>query len=129
MPLWTFVESIQAEGVQLERRPMGDRDTKPKTPLVVEVDEENHNKNINALDIEIPTLTRRVYREYKNLEGLDLTQLDFTPVTYQHFTAEEQREIVFKDMTTGEVTHTTVMDSTGGTPIIAAHSAILHRLS
>ena len=107
-----FVESIQAEGVELERRPMGE-DTKPKTPLVIEVDEENRNKNINALDIEIPTLTRRVYREYKNLEGLDLTQLDFTPVTYQHFSAEEQREIVFKDMTTGEVTHTTVMDSAG----------------
>ena len=107
-----FVESIQAEGVELERRSMGEG-TEPKTPLVVEVDEENRDKNINALDIEIPTLTRRVYREYKNLEGLDLTQLDFTPVTYHCFSAEEQREIVFKDMTTGEVTHTTVMDSAG----------------
>ena len=107
-----FVESIQAEGVQLEHRPMGEG-AKPKTPLVVEVDEENHNKNINALDIEIPTLTRRVYREYKNLEALDLTQLDFTPVPYRGFSAEEQREIVFRDMTTGEVTHTTEMDSAG----------------
>ena len=107
-----FVESIQAEGVELERHSMGEG-AEPKTPLVVEVDEENRDKNIDALDIEIPTLTRRVYREYKNLEGLDLTQLDFTPVTYQHFSAEEQREIVFKDMTTGEVTHTTVMDSAG----------------
>ena len=107
-----FVESIQAEGVELERQPMGEG-AKPKTPLVIEVDEENRDKNINALDIEIPTLTRRVYREYKNLEGLDLTQLDFTLVTYHRFSAEEQREIVFKDMTTGEVTHTTVMDSAG----------------
>lgn len=107
-----FVESIQAEGVELERRPMG-LDTKPKTPLVIEVDKENGNKNIDALDIEIPTLTRRVYREYRSLEGLDLTQLDFTPVTYQHFSAEEQREIVFRDMTTGKETHRTVMDSAG----------------
>ena len=107
-----FVESIQAEGVELERRSMGEG-TEPKTPLVVEVDEENLNKNINALDIEIPTLTRRVYREYKNLEALDLTQLDFTLVPYRGFSAEEQREIVFKDMTTGEVTHTTEMDSAG----------------
>ena len=107
-----FVESIQAEGVELERQPMGEG-AKPKTPLVIEVDEENRDKNINALDIEIPTLTRRVYREYKNLGGLDLTQLDFTLVTYHRFSAEEQREIVFKDMTTGEVTHTTVMDSAG----------------
>ena len=108
----TFVESIQAEGVQLEHQPMG-IGTKPKTPLVVEVDEENQDKNINALDIEIPTLTRRVYREYKNLEGLDLTQLDFTPVRYQQFSVDEQREIVFRYMTTGAVTHTTVMESAG----------------
>ena len=107
-----FVESIQAEGVELERRSMGEG-TEPKTPLVIEVDEENRDKNINALDIEIPTLTRRVYREYKNLGGLNLTQLDFTPIMYQRFSTEEQREIVFKDMTTGEVTHTTVMDSAG----------------
>ena len=107
-----FVESIQAEGVELERRPMG-INTKPNTPLVIEVDEENRDKDINALDIEIPTLTQRVYREYKNLEALDVTQLDFEPVTYRGFNAEEQREIVFKDMTTGEVTHTTVMDSAG----------------
>ena len=107
-----FVESIQAEGVELERRSMGEG-TEPKTPLVIEVDEENRDKNINALDIEIPTLTRRIYREYKNLEGLELTQLDFTPGTYRGFTAEEQREIVFRDMTTGEVTHRTVMDSAG----------------
>ncbi len=107
-----FVESVRVEGVELERRPMG-LDTKPKTPLVIEVDKENGDKNIDALDIEIPTLTRRVYREYRNLEGLDLTQLDFPPVTYQGFSKEEQREIVFRDMTTGEETHRTVMDSTG----------------
>ena len=107
MPLWNLLSQIQAEGVELERRPMGEG-AKPNTPLVVEVDEENRNKDINALDIEIPTLTRRVYREYRNLETLDLTQLDFTPVPYRGFSAEEQREIVFKDMTTGEVTHTTV---------------------
>ncbi len=107
-----FVESIQDEGVELERRSMGEG-TEPKTPLVIEVDSENDNKNIDALDIEIPTLTRRVYREYRNLEGLDLTQLDFTPVAYQGFSEEEQREIVFRDMTTGEETHRTVMDSAG----------------
>ena len=107
-----FVESIRAEGVELEHRPMG-AGAKPNTPLVIEVDEENRSKNIDALDIEIPTLTRRVYREYRNLGALDLTQLDFTLVPYRGFSAEEQREIVFRDMTTGEVTHTTEMDSAG----------------
>ncbi len=107
-----FVESIQAEGVELERRPMG-IGAKPNTPLVIEVETENRSKDVDALDIEIPTLTRRVYREYRNLETLDVTRLDFTPVPYRQFSAEEQREIVFRDMTTGKETHRTVMDSAG----------------
>ena len=107
-----FVESIQAEGVELERQAMGEG-TKPKTPIVVEVDNENVNKDVDALDIDIPILTRRVYREYKNLADLDITRLDFTPVTYQEFSEKEQREIVFRDLTTGEITHTTEMNSTG----------------
>ena len=107
-----FVESIKSEGVELERKPMGEG-TKPKAPIVIEVDKTNVNKNIDALDIEIPILTRRIYREYTNLADLDVTQLDFSPVTYQTFGEAEIREIVFKDMTTGEVTHTTVMDSSG----------------
>ncbi|MYB94478.1 type III restriction endonuclease subunit R [Candidatus Poribacteria bacterium] len=107
-----FVESIKSEGVELERQPMGEG-TKPKAPIVIEVDKTNVNKDIDALDIEIPILTRRIYREYTNLTELDVTQLDFSPVTYQPFGEAEIREIVFKDMTTGEVTHTTVMDSNG----------------
>jgi type III restriction enzyme len=105
-----FVESIQNEGVVLERRPMGEN-SKPKTPLVVEVDKENVKKDINALDIEIPVLTPRIYREYKNLKDLDTSKLDFQPITYQQFTKDQQREIVFKSVTTGEVAHTTILDS------------------
>ena len=107
-----FVESIQAEGVELERQAMGEG-TGPKTPLVIEVDKDNPSKDIDALDISIPKLTGRVYREYKNLAELDVTRFDFTPVTYREFSEEEQREIVFKDMTTGETTHSTQMDSAG----------------
>ena len=40
-----FVESIQAEGVVLERKPMGEG-TQPKTPLVVEVDKENGKDSV-----------------------------------------------------------------------------------
>jgi len=107
-----FVESIQAEGVELERKAMGEG-TKPKAPLVVEVDDENTNKDIDELDIEIPVLTPRVYREYKNLEDLKPESMGFQTVSYLEFTEEEQREIVFKDISTGEVTHTTVLDSAG----------------
>jgi len=107
-----FVDSIQAEGVVLERKPMGEG-TQPKTPLVVEVDKDNVKKDIDALDIEIPVLTPRVYREYKNLSTLDVSMQGHQRVAYRQFSEEEQREIVFKDITTGEVTHTTLLDTAG----------------
>jgi len=107
-----FVESIQAEGVELERKPMGEG-TKPKAPLIVEIDHENEKKDLDKLDIEIPVMTRRIYREYKNLSELDITGFGQQPVRYRQFSEEEQREIVFKDITTGEVTHTTVLDTSG----------------
>ena len=107
-----FVESIQAEGVELERKPMGEG-TGPKTPIVVEVDKENTKKDIEALDIEIPVMTARVYREYKNLNLLEPSNFNHTKVPFQQFSEEQQREIVFKDITTGQITHTTLLDSTG----------------
>jgi type III restriction enzyme len=107
-----FVESIQAEGVVLERKPMGEG-TQAKTPLVVEIDKENVKKDLDDLDIEIPVLTPRVYREYKNLSELDVGALGHQRVLYLQFSEEEQREIVFKDITTGEVTHTTILDTAG----------------
>ena len=108
-----FVEQIQDEGVELERQAMGEG-TKPKAPFVIEVDKENVNKDIDALDIDIPILTRRVYREYKNLTNLDVTQLNFAPIMYRKYgRAEEIREIVFEYMTTSEIAHTTVLESPG----------------
>jgi type III restriction enzyme len=107
-----FVESIKNEGVELERKPMGEG-TGPKTPLMIEVDTENERKNLDALDIVLPRLTPRVYREYKNLSDLDEGTMGHEKVLYQAFTEEEQREIVFKDVTTGIVTHTTILDTAG----------------
>jgi type III restriction enzyme len=107
-----FVESIQAEGVVLERKAMGEG-TGPKTPLVVEVDKENEKKDIAALDIEIPVLTPRVYREYKSLGDLDIATFGHQRLACLQFSEEEQREIVFKDIATGEITHTTILDTAG----------------
>jgi type III restriction enzyme len=115
-----FVESIQAEGVELERKPMGEG-TGPKTPLVVEIDGENDKKNLDALDIEIPVLSPRTYREYKNLSDLDPAALGNDKVPYRQFSEDEQREIVFKDITTGEITHTTRLEVSG---LIDARSVI-----
>lgn len=107
-----FVESIQNEGVTLERRPMGP-DAKPNTPLVIEVDRENVKKDLDELDIQVPVLTPRIYREYKNLASLDVSKLEFQEIAYQQFSEEEKRQIVFKDITTNEISHVTELDTSG----------------
>ena len=107
-----FVESIQAEGVVLEHRSM--REGSPaNAPIVIEVDNENVKKNIDELDISIPVLSNRIYREYKNLSFLDPSSFGNAKVVYKKYTEEEQREIVFKDITTGEISHTTLLNSIG----------------
>jgi type III restriction enzyme len=115
-----FVESIQAEGVVLERKPMGEG-TQAKTPLVVEVDKENEKKDIESLDIKIPVLSPRIYREYKSLGDLDIAATGHQRVAYLQFSEAQQREIVFKDITTGEVNHTILLD-TGG---VADYSSVI----
>ncbi len=104
-----FVESIQSEGVDLERKPMG-TGTDPKTPIIIEVDNENKKKDVEKLDIEIPVLSPRIYREYKMLEELEPSSFGNKRIEYRQFSEEEKREIVFKDITTGEITHTTLLE-------------------
>lgn len=105
-----FVESIKSEGVELEHRQMGEG-TGPKSPLVVEVDKENLKKDIEKLDIEIPVLTPRIYREYKNLSELVPAKFSHKKLKIHEFTDEEKREIIFRDITSGDVTHKTELDS------------------
>lgn len=105
-----FVESIKSEGVQLEYKKM-DLNSKANTPMIVEIDQQNVKKDIAKLDIEIPVLTPRIYREYKNLSDLNLNKFNHKKISSKQFSKEEQREIVFKDIATGEITHKTKMDS------------------
>lgn len=107
-----FVESIQAEGVQLERVEMGEG-SGPKTPHVVEVDPEKDARSIEALDIEIPVLSPRVYREYAGLGSLNPGNVERRRLPYRHFSENERRKIVFRDITTDEQTHTTFLDPAG----------------
>lgn len=105
-----FVESIKSEGVELERRKMGEG-AAPKAPLVIEVDNENIKKDIDKLDIQIPVLTPRIYREYKNLSELEFGKFKHHKLPVKQFSEEEKREIIFKDITTGAITHKTELDS------------------
>jgi type III restriction enzyme len=105
-----FVESIRSEGVDLEYAEMGER-SKPKSPVVVEVDRDNKQKDIDQLDIVLPLLAPRIYREYKVLDELDLHRLPQPRLPIKTFSADQQREIVFKDINTEAVSHSTVLDS------------------
>jgi len=105
-----FVESIKSEGVELERKPMG-AGTAAHMPIIIEVDNENVKKDLDKLDIEIPVLTPRIYREYKRLEDLELNSFENKKIEYRYYSEIEKREIIFKDITTGEINHTTYLDS------------------
>ncbi|MDQ7785686.1 MAG: hypothetical protein RDU20_22590 [Desulfomonilaceae bacterium] len=105
-----FVESIRNEGVELEYAEMGGKGA-PKSPMVIEVDSDNANKDIPGLDIELPVLTPRIHREYKNLEELNVAAMPQPGLHIKKFSEEEQREIVFKDIDKEDVSHTTIMNS------------------
>jgi type III restriction enzyme len=107
-----FVESIQTEGVSFDRVPMGAGATR-KESLIVEVDTENPDKDLDALDIPLPKLTRRYHREFKNLDALDASMLGNKRLPVKPFTPEETREIVFKTMLDAEIHHTIQLDGSG----------------
>lgn len=107
-----FVESIQSEGVTLERVPMGPGATRQDS-LIVEVDAENPAKDLDALEIPLPKLTRRYQREYKHLESLDPAAFGNPRLPLKPFTPEETREIVFKLMLDAAIHHTIRLDGTG----------------
>lgn len=111
-----FVESIQSEGVEFERVPMGGTGGRERQDsLVVEVDSGSPDKDIDALDIALPRLSRRFNRQFKNLDELDPAAFGNPKLPVKPFTPEETREIVFKTMLEAEVDHTIQLD--GGGPV------------
>lgn len=103
-----FVESIKGEGVILEKKAMG-VGAKPIAPMVIEVDKDNPKKDIEKLDIEIPVMSPRIQREYKNLTKLDVSKFGNKKVKVKIFSEEEKREIVFKDVVDEKTHHTTIL--------------------
>jgi type III restriction enzyme len=109
-----FVESIQNEGVTFERVPMGGAGGRERQDsLIVEVDNESPGKDIDALDIALPRLTRRFNRDFKDLAELDPASFGNPKLPIKFFTPEETREIVFKTMLDSEVDHTIQLDNSG----------------
>lgn len=105
-----FVESIKNEGVDLEYREMNEN-SKPQMPILIEIDNGNVKKDIEKLDIEIPILSPRINREYKNLSLINISKDSFEGISIITFTKEEIKKIIFRDIVTNEITHEVDFDS------------------
>ncbi len=105
-----FVESLKTEGVEFQYSPMG-KGSKGKTPIIVEVDKENPNKDLDKLDIPIPQMSPRIYREFKNLELIDVSKFRNEKVSLKKFNSNELKEIVFNDIE-GDFSHKTIFKDT-----------------
>jgi type III restriction enzyme len=105
-----FVEELKTEGVEFQYSPMG-KGTKGKSPVIVEVDKENPDKDLDKLDIPIPQMSPRIYREFKNLEFIDVSKLKNEKVALKEFSSDELKEIVFNDIE-GNLSHKTVFKDT-----------------
>lgn len=107
-----FVKSVKHDGGPvLEVGPMGSGGASGNTSIVIEIDKENKNKDIKKLDIDIPVMTPRIYREYKNLEELNPANFGNPKLHYRIYSEEEMREIVFEDIIRDSVDHKTILSS------------------
>lgn len=105
-----FVEELKTEGLEFEYSPMG-KGAKGKNPLIVEIDKENKSKNLDELDIPIPQMSPRVYREYKNLELIIVDNFKNEKVKFKNYDSNELKEIIFNDID-GDFSHKTVFQDT-----------------
>ena len=105
-----FVESLKTEGVEFQYSPMG-KGTKGKSSIIVEVDKENPDKDLDALDIPVPQMSPRIYREYKNLELIDVSAFKNEKMALKKFNSDELKEIIFNDID-GNFSHKTVFKDT-----------------
>ncbi|HBD7372562.1 TPA: DEAD/DEAH box helicase family protein [Legionella pneumophila] len=117
-----FVKKIKSEGVELDYKPMG-VNTPPKGPIVITIDE---NKKMNAeLEIVLPKLTRRMQRNLRNLNELNPANIILNKIKLKKFSENEQRQVIFRDINTEEISHTTNMP----TLIIPDYHRALHFFS
>ncbi len=104
-----FVQSIKSEGVELEYTKMGSG-SKANTPPVITVDDEDMTKDIDKLDIELPILSPRMNREYKNFSSIDVDDLNkygFVSIEKREYSEEQLTDITFREIVSDEISHTT----------------------
>lgn len=73
-----------------------DRSGSPITPTVIEIDNHNAKKDIENLDIELPVLTPRIQREYKNLNLLNIADFKHERILVKQFSEEEKKKLFLR---------------------------------
>ena len=101
-----FVKEIEREGVKIERVAMNDT-TPAQAPRIITIDRENPQKDIGALDIEVPILSRRYVNDFSQIMNLKAADIEIEPAQYNHYNKPDEREIVFRDVLTNEISHKT----------------------
>lgn len=109
-PFLEFVESLKTEGVEFQYSPMG-KGAKGLSPVIIEVDKDNPDKDLDALDIPLPQMSPRIFREYKNLELIDVSTFNNDKAPFKKFNDDELKEIVFNDID-GNLSHKTIFKNT-----------------
>ncbi len=103
-----FVKKIEKEGVRLEKVAMGETSA-PKASVVIKIDRDNENKNMDELEITIPVLSRIISTNYSRIEQLKAKKISCKPQAYKKFPPDAPREIIFRDILTGKVSHQTTL--------------------
>ena len=118
-----FVEDIQKEGVVLEYEGMGGR-TPSKTSTLIEIDISKSQKTISDMDIHIPILSCKFFRDYKDLNKLKPDQFEWSQTSTNKYAidnvkgTQDQRLISFKYMVVDRqedpYSHNIVLDGQDG---------------
>ena len=88
-----FVESIEIEGVTLEQVPMG-QGSNSYSPLLIEID--NSKKDLDNLNIKIPVLSPKNFRDFNKLSELDIQNSEIKKFEILNFDKTPAKEIKFK---------------------------------
>ena len=84
-------------------------ETDAQTPLIIAIDRDNPQKDIAALDIKVPVLSRRFANDFSKVFDLHAENIPVQPAEYKKYGKDAPREIVFCDVVSGTISHTTTL--------------------
>jgi len=105
-----FVEEIKKDGVKLGYRSMGG-ENKKKNSIFIEIDKKNKKKDMEMLNIVLPVLSPRIYRDFKDLSKIDENSIGIKTLKLKKFSDKDLKKIVFRDIN-NKISHITEYSDT-----------------